>query len=107
MTRRKTFRKYRAGKRGGQHYWVGRKSEKRNFGSQMFRDQIKKELYGDPTRREVRLKEIKESIKKDPLLKDIKFIEDPKIGQRKIIRVIEQIIRRMVEDTRKACCIFF
>lgn len=56
----------------------------------MFRDQIKKELYGYPERRKGRLDELKKFIKKDDQLQNITFIEDPKVGSRKIIRIIEK-----------------
>ena len=72
-----------------QRYWVGRKLRK-NYGSKMFREQIRKELYGNPGRREARLEEIKKFIKQIPILKDVKFIDDPKIGSREIIHVIEK-----------------
>lgn len=72
-----------------QRYWIGRKLKK-NYGSKMFREQIKKELYGNPERRRKKLLDIQEFIKNDPELYDVEFIENPKIGSKKIIHVIEK-----------------
>ena len=38
--KRKIFKRYRAKKRGGQHYWMGRKLKNKNFGSSYDKDLI-------------------------------------------------------------------
>ena len=83
------YKRYRTKKRGGQHYKIGRKLRK-NYGSKMFREQIKKELYGDEELRDAHFLILRESFKKDPFLSDATIIKDPKLGSKQIIHAIEK-----------------
>ena len=72
-----------------QRYWVGRKLRK-NYGSKMFSEQIKKEVFSGPDEYIINLSRLKKIEKTDPKLKGSKFIEDPRIGSKILLRTIEK-----------------
>lgn len=72
-----------------QRYWVG-KTIKRNYGSKMFRDQIKKEVFSGPEEYITNLSRLKQIEKTDPKIKGSKFVEDPRFGFKILLRTIEK-----------------
>ncbi|MEK6829354.1 MAG: hypothetical protein AABY15_04450 [Nanoarchaeota archaeon] len=72
-----------------QRYWVGKKLQK-NYGSKMFREQVKKELYGDDELRGAHFTILQESLKKDPFLFDAKVIKHHKPGSKQLIHAVEK-----------------
>lgn len=63
---------------------------RKNYGSKMFREQIKKEVFSGPGSYIDNLNIIKDIEKRNPDFKGSKFIDDPKFGQRILIRTIEK-----------------
>lgn len=66
------------------------KTNKKNYGSKMFRRQIEKEVFSGPPEYIINLSRLKDIEKRDPMLKGSKFVDDPRYGHKILIKTIEK-----------------